>query len=218
MSKNRLKVGMAQLLVEGKDAEQFFIWACEHYKFEHIQVQNFGGITELDNFLDTLKVLPNYTEIPAILIIRDAETDSNAAIHSIQTSLEKNEFIVPQRPYQFIEGTPSVEFAILPGIEDSNGNYCAGTLEDLCMLTINENPIWNKIDNFLTSVQSEHKLTHWHKSRLHAYLSVTNKFVGMKIGEATRAGAWNWEHQAMKKFKQAMSNINLAAIRQTNEN
>ena len=47
MSKpEKLKPGMAQLLVEGTDAKKFCIWAYEAYKFKNIQVQDFGGIKE----------------------------------------------------------------------------------------------------------------------------------------------------------------------------
>ena len=40
-----------------------------------------------------------------------------------------------------------------------------------------------------------------HKNRLHSYLSATNEYVGLKIGEATNAGAWDWNHEMMQNFK-----------------
>lgn len=207
-----LKKGMSQLLVEGVDAKIFCIWACAAYNFEHIQVQDFGGIKDLDNFLSLLTVLPNYQKVPAILIVRDAETNSESAIQSIKSSLEKNNFCVPAEPYNYCQGQPSTEFAILPGNINSNGKYSSGALEDLCMLTVKNSPLLEKVDEFLTLIQKETPLTHFHKSRLHSYLSVNNKFVGMKIGEAAKAGAWNWEHSALSKLKKAMSDVEQAAI------
>jgi hypothetical protein len=40
-----------------------------------------------------------------------------------------------------------------------------------------------------------------HKTKLHTYLSGKNDFVGLKIGEAAKAGAWNWEHLKLKPFR-----------------
>ena len=211
----KLQAGMAQLLVEGLDAKIFCIWACEAYNFEHIQVQDFGGIKDLDNFLNVITVLPNYDKVPAILIVRDAETNSESAIQSIKTSLEKNNFCVPAEPYSYCSGKPSIEFAILPGDIDSYGKYSSGALEDLCMLTVEAEPILKHVDNFLETIQRVVKLTHLHKSRLHSYLAINNKFVGMKIGEAAKAGAWKWEHSALKKLKQAMFDVEQAAISAT---
>jgi hypothetical protein len=207
-----LKEGMSQLLVEGVDAKYFCIWACKAYKLEHIQVQDFGGIKDLDNFLSLITVLPNYKKVPAILIVRDAETNAESAIQSIKNSLERNNFCVPEEPYSYCSGNPSIEFAILPGDIDSDGKYFSGALEDLCMLTITPDSILKHVDEFLKTVQKEEKLTHFHKSRLHSYLAVKNKFVGMKIGEAAKAGAWNWEHPAFSKLRKAMLDIEKAAL------
>ena len=207
----KLKAGMAQLLVEGKDAEKFCIQACIAYGFEHIQVQDFGGIKDLDNFLNMIKVLPNYEEVPAILVIRDAETNPEGAIQSVQTSLAKNDFLVPKRPYSYLSGEPGIEFAILPGV-NSEGKYCPGALEDLCMLTVKENCLLKYVDEFLAIIQGEVKLTHLHKSRLHSYLSIKDKFVGMKIGEAAKAGAWDWGHSAFSNLKKAMLDVEQVAL------
>lgn len=213
----KLKPGMAQLLAEGKDAMLFCIHACTAYGFEHIQVQNFGGIKDLNDFLDLIKVLPNYKKIPAILIVRDAETNTEGAIQSIQESLKKNDFVVPTEPYSYLSGKPGIEFALLPGNTNPDGKYCPGALENLCMLTVKTEPILKHVDKFLENIQREVILTHFHKSRLHSYLAVNNKFVGMKLGEAARAGAWDWKHPEFSKLKQALFDIEQAALSATEE-
>ena len=212
-----LNPGLSQLLVEGVDAKFFCMWACRAYGFKHIQIQDFGGINDLDDFLDMIKVLPNYEKVPAILIVRDAETNPEGAIQSIQESLKKNDFVVPAKPYSYLTGKPSIEFAILPGNTNSEGKYCPGALEDLCMLTVKTEPILQHVDKFLESIQSEIILTHFHKSRLHSYLAVNNKFVGMKLGEAAKAGAWDWKHPNFSKLKQALLDIEQVALSATQE-
>lgn len=47
--------GMGLLLVEGADEMYFFIRACKAYGTENIQVMDFGGITNLPNFLKSCK-------------------------------------------------------------------------------------------------------------------------------------------------------------------
>lgn len=213
MSKPKeLNPGLSQLLVEGVDAKFFCMWARRAYGFENIQVQDFGGINDLDDFLDMIKVLPNYEKVPAILIVRDAETNPEGAIQSIKNSLVKNGFCVPEEPYSYLSGKPGIEFAILPGIVNSEGKYYPGALEDLCMLTVKTDPILEHVDNFLENIQRKVTLTHLHKSRLHSYLAVKNKFVGMKIGEAAKAGAWDWNHPELAKLKKAMVDIEQAAL------
>lgn len=40
-----------------------------------------------------------------------------------------------------------------------------------------------------------------HKTRLHAYLSGKPDLAGLKVGEAAKAGAWNWNHSNMNPFR-----------------
>ena len=53
------------------------------------------------------------------------------------------------------------------------------------------------------------QLTHMHKSKLHAYLAIKNKYVDMKIGEAAKAGAWDWNSIYMSKYKDLMKYLNM---------
>jgi len=45
------------------------------------------------------------------------------------------------------------------------------------------------------------KIARPHKTKLHSYLSGKDDFVGLKIGEASKAGAWDWDHERLKQFK-----------------
>ena len=39
------------------------------------------------------------------------------------------------------------------------------------------------------------------KTKLHTYFSVTDKYVSLKIGEAARAGAFNWSSEKLTPLK-----------------
>lgn len=215
MGQEDLQRGMSLLLVEGIDAYNFFINACAPNAFntdKRIQVLNFGGIKELTRYLKNLKKRKFFDEVPAIGIIRDAETNAEGAICSIKRSLKINDFSVPPKPYCFVNGNPKVCFGLLPGSK-TDGEYDNGALEDLCLQTIenSEKVILNETDEYLTKVNDISQLTHEHKSRLHAYLSAKNKYVGMKIGEAAKAGAWDWNHQALDKLREMMSELEKCA-------
>ena len=39
------------------------------------------------------------------------------------------------------------------------------------------------------------------KTRLHTYFSITDNYVSLKIGEAAKAGAFNWESPKLSPLK-----------------
>jgi hypothetical protein len=78
-----------------------------------------------------------------------------------------------------------------------------GTLEDLCLDILSEqgaSPLLENIDSFieLLKKQRARKFPHLHRSRLHCYLSITDDYVAMKIGEAAQAGAFDFHHEKLK--------------------
>ncbi|HBM17450.1 MAG TPA: hypothetical protein DD381_14070 [Lentisphaeria bacterium] len=196
------------ILAEGLDAYFFCIWACNTYRPETIQILDFGGIGDLSKFIAGIKLLPNYEQVETIVILRDAEKDAKSAIDSIKSSLKKEGFSIPKKPCEFTSSSPRIAYMVLPGFgKDVDGmNYLpAGTLEDLCIEIVSNDPIIECVDQYLQCVQSKNtKLTHPHKAKLHAYLAGKNEYVGLKIGEASKAGVWNWEHERLKPFKEVI--------------
>jgi hypothetical protein len=65
-----------QLLVEGNDPRNFFEAFVEHLSIENIQIQNFGGVSELGGFLHALVNEPSFQTVQSIGIVRDAETSA----------------------------------------------------------------------------------------------------------------------------------------------
>lgn len=206
-----LRKGLSVLMVEGLDAYYFCMHACGAYGLEFVQVIDFGGITELDAGISILKKLPHYEEIPALGILRDAEKDARGAIRSVKSALKRNGLPVPERPYEIAEGNFSVGFGLFPGTRE-NDLYEAGTLEDLCMASVENDKNWKCVDNYLECLQKREALIHLHKARLHAYLAGKNNMVGMKLGEAAKAGAWNWESIVMRDFRTFLEKLNNVCV------
>lgn len=209
MERIELRKGCNLLVTEGTDALKFFIQALQVYKFENIQVVNYGGIKDLTAYLKLLKNLAGFEEITKILIIRDAETDADAAERSICSSLLNSGFTAPSKAGVYEGGLPEIAYYLFPGTR-TDDRYDNGTLEDLCMNLVDDVKELDLADAYVEKANVEiTPLTHMHKSKLCAYLAIKNKYVGMKIGEAAKAGAWNWDSVYMGKYKELMKYLNI---------
>lgn len=71
--------------MEGQDEYKFFIEACGAYNLENIQVLNFGGINDLDKYMNMLvKTTSNLKKVNSLAVIRDAEKNIRGGIDSIR--------------------------------------------------------------------------------------------------------------------------------------
>lgn len=124
--------------------------------------------------------------------------------------LKKNNFAVPDSPC--VVATPSpdniqvwVGYALFPELNSSEKN---GTLEDLCLETLagDSAEVLRKIaDHAVTSVNSQlGPLKRQHKNMLHTYLSLTDHFVGMKIGESAKANAYDFSACRLDPLKKLL--------------
>jgi hypothetical protein len=188
------------LLVEGADALHFFIKALEMFRVDDVQVLDFGGISDLTNYLKALPLYPDFDRVTSLAIARDAETNSEAAISNVKKSLKQTSFSVPDKPFEFTENNPKIAFMIFPGFNEKG--LQSGTLEDLCLDIVKDCSTFDCVDAYIQCLQSNgYEIKRPHKTKLHAYLSGKNDFVGLKIGEAAKAGAWDWDHAKFKPFK-----------------
>lgn len=206
MSKNKTIQKNKLLLVEGADAFHFFLAALRIYKLqENIQILDFGGIDDLSSFLTLLKAMDGFENVETICIARDAETNYQSAIKSIQSILITNFKKSPNKPFEYITEPIKLAFMLFPGF-DSSKNLKNGTLEELCLETI-DNERKDKAINFVLELHNEEKFKYLHKTKLHSYLSITDKYVGSKIGEASNYGAWNWNHESLIPYKEILEKM-----------
>lgn len=185
------------LLVEGADALHFFIKALEVFGVDDVQVLDFGGISLLTNYLKALQLYPNFNSVTSLVIARDAETNSDSAISNVKNSLKKTSLSAPDKPFEFTGNNPKIAFMIFPGFNEESG-----TFEDLCLDIVKDCSTFDCVDAYIQCLQSNgYEIKRPHKTKLHTYLSGKNDFVGLKIGEAAKAGAWDWDHAKLKQFK-----------------
>jgi hypothetical protein len=208
--KFKIMKGLSLLLVEGADAGYFCMYACKAYKLENIQVVDFGGNEDLNQNLSILKLLPGYENVPALGILRDAEKDAMAAIRSVQSSLQKNDLPIPVCPYEFCQEDVGIVFGIFPG-SDRGGVYENGTLEDLCIGSVEADENWECVDTYIKCVQRKETLKHIHKARLYTYLAGKEGYAGCKLGEAAKKGVWDWGSVKFNKFRTMLEVLNNSA-------
>jgi hypothetical protein len=181
-------------------------------QLDKFQVINPGGNTELSIFVKTLHNLPKFSIVKSLTIARDSEKNPQGASRSVQTCLEKGGFSVPPAPGKIAspagsEHNVKVGYILFPKINAEG----AGTLEDLCLNSLassHKDKILEISDRVIESVsKSINELRRPHKNRLHTYLSLTNDFVGLKLGEAAKANAFNIltsEIETLKTFLSVM--------------
>ncbi len=199
------------ILCEGADEYYFFLallaaWIEEDERFDTIQVINFGGNEDLSNFLDVFPSLPKYDDIQSILIIRDAEGDCDAAVQSIQGTLSRNAaYGISPALHKVAYDTRGkrIAFSLFPSCSETPQK---GTLEDLALALLTGDEVEKtllQVEDFLSFLERSRnkKFVRIHKNKLHTYLSVNDKFVSFKIGEAANAGAFDFSNPKLQPLK-----------------
>lgn len=204
------------IFCEGLDAKLFLIWylnseaLSDNPTFANsVQVIDFGGITQLATRLELLRVSPEYEMVKSLLIIRDAETNAQGAVSSVQSALRKTGFSVPDGPGVVKEGMPKIGFLLFPTCDNLP---TTGALEDLCYSILSEDPespVFPEITSFIQQMEEKGIRTYPRKFKtlIHTYFSVTDDYVSLKIGEAAKAGAFNWEHPKLKPLRNFMTEL-----------
>lgn len=202
------------ILCEGKDIENFMICYLESSalsddpRFSNdIQTFNFGGVESLKVFMGNITRMDGFDTVHRILILRDAETNVDQAIKMVQSAFRANGLTVPDRPHEWEKGAdalvPMTAFTLLPAC---NSEPVPGALEDLCWEILKDKHAGNMrkdVLGFIDNIKNSYGTisTHEHKSRLHTYFSVNEKYISLKIGEAANAGAFAWDSEKLDALR-----------------
>jgi hypothetical protein len=214
--KNKTEIKKAKLiLVEGADALYFFIYLLESLAIQDVQVLDYGGITNLTQYLKNLVKYDGYQAVTSILILRDAEfssehsseSASDSAVKSIKSSLQKSNFIQEDNDIETFK-LPLYEYnrhkigiGLFPGLDDKKQLIPQGTLEELCLKIFEKDVIVHKIFSGINTFLINYLgFKRSHKNKLHTVLSFTDKYVGMKIGETARAKGFNFDSPYLSPF------------------
>lgn len=189
-----------QLLVEGNDQVYFFGTLLENLGTQDIQIQNFGGITELQGFLKALRRARTFERVTSLGIIRDAETDAASAFQSVSSSLRGADLPVPAQVIQSFGNDPMVSVFILPDTESP------GMLETICLRSVEEDPVMDCIEQYFSCLeeQSVSLPNNMDKARVLAFLASRRKTVGL-LGLAAKKGYWPFDSAVFEDIKQFLN-------------
>ena len=189
------------LLGEGREEFFFFSALLEHLKIADVQVESYGGKDNLRNFLATLILRPGFSNLLTVAVTRDADASPRAAFESVCTTLTRASFDKPAAHGQFSVGQPRVGVFILPD------GHKAGALEDLCLDSVSTDVGMPCVDEFLRCVdQAGRKPANVAKARVHAWLASQIK-PDRRLGEAAKAGYWNWSAEAFSAVREFINLI-----------
>lgn len=208
---NKVHEGMEHLILcEGLDARNFLIYYLNSQPLSDIpafsrtfQVEDFGGNEELPTQIQLWTRAPGFNQLKSVLVIRDAETSSESASQHVIHAFKDAGLPVPEYPCQITKGEVlQTGFALFPSFSELQRN---GTLEDLCLsiLEETEKPVLDEINLFICKLKDKElrSFPRKFKTRLHTYFSITDNYVSLKIGEAAKAGAFNWESPKLSPLK-----------------
>lgn len=183
-----------QLLVEGNDQRNFAEALLSQIGRNDIEVQNFGGVTQLGDFLAALQGSASFEIVEAIGILRDAERGVAAAFQSVQDSLKTAALPVPNELGSRAAGAPGVTVFILGGD--------GGMLETLLNRTVADEPEQRCVEEFLRCVEKERgeAVRNPHKSRAHAWIATQDR-PEVSVGVAAKRKYWALDHPILDDFR-----------------
>ncbi len=190
-----------QLLVEGAVPKAFFEALLAHLHLQDIQLQNYGGINELKGFLKALSITPGFNDenltVTKLAIIRDAETDFNAAMASVNSALQHAHLTEPNTS----NSTLRISVYILPDHQN------AGMLETLCLASVNSKPELKCVAEYINCLTTLGiVLPNPTKSQTAAYLATTPR-PDFGVGHAARAKYWDWDHPTFEALKSFLKSL-----------
>ena len=191
-----------QLLVEGNDQRNFFEAFTSHLSIANVQIQNFGGVNQLRDFLEGLVSATGFQTVQSLGIVRDAETSAGGAFQSVQSSLRNVALTVPDSPAESTGASPAVTVLILPG------DNRQGMLETLLCESFADNPVEECIDDFFKCVESlpDVSINNPDKARARVYLTTKPK-PHFSVGVAAKNDYWNLDHSVFSTVRDFLQTI-----------
>lgn len=190
------------VLVEGKEEELFFAAILRTLNLQdQVQILPIAGKTKLPQSLKTLRNAPNFHTVTSLGIVRDADSDSQAAFQSVCDALAKADLPVPPRPLETVGAKPQVAVMILPGANQS------GMLEDLCLAAVQNDPAMPCVQQYFQCLRQTIQLDS-PSSKAKALVFLASKPVpNLRLGEAAQKGYWPLEHQAFDQIRNFLERI-----------
>ena len=172
-----------------------------------VRIVNLQELENLPQYLDDLEQFVEPANIGKVLVFADAS----------KKRLERQYFITAALQRSFLQKLEH-DFYLFPR-KSEKGNWTPGFMEDLLLPTLSQESseecefynLHSITHEFLFSVQNcrgkGNRFVNTSRNFLYSYLSGTEKFVGLRLGEAAAKDAFNLEHESFKDLKEFISKL-----------
>ena len=172
-----------------------------------VRIVNLQELENLPQYLDDLEQFVEPANIGKVLVFADAS----------KKRLERQYFITAALQRSFLQKLEH-DFYLFPR-KNAKGNWTPGFMEDLLLLALSQESseecefynLHSITHEFLFSVQNcrgkGNRFVNTSRNFLYSYLSGTEKFVGLRLGEAAAKGAFNLGHESFKDLKEFISKL-----------
>ncbi len=187
------------IAVEGQDEVNFFKALLRTLGINNVQILNFEGKTKFKNKIKALKNRPGFENVAKIAFIRDSDSlPANAAFDSIVNALKSADLPFPDNINSFKDSNPNVGIFIMPNNDD------LGMLEDLCLKSIEEEPVTLCIDEYFECI--EENPNELSKAKVLCYLASKTPLVN-SLGRAAVKGHWDFNSNHFNEIKTFIGNF-----------
>jgi hypothetical protein len=217
------------LLVEGKDEMSFFSALILHMSPKatidrvennsqqcivknvlpgvNIEIREVRGKDQFPNVLPLFLMDPGFPQVKAYAIIRDADSNAEATLASIQDLLKRNNQPYPTKNASFKsngDNTRKVGIFIMPGLP-----ALKGMLEDLCLLSVKLHPIMPHVTDFMEQVKNtmgKEAPKNESKASVQAFLSGMRETVS-SLGIAAQKHYWPFDDGAFNDIRNFLEQL-----------
>jgi hypothetical protein len=190
------------LIVEGKDEESFLGALTTHLGLSDIQVVEVAGKKNIRPALKAIVKEPPFSQVEALGVVRDADTDPSAAFRSVKAALTAVGLPSPKKPLQSVKGRPRVNVMILPSSDRK------GALEDLCLDAVADDPANNCVDEYFDCLHQKDlvSIKELPKAKVRVFLS-SREDPTLPLGLAAMKGYWPFDHEAFRPLRQFLMSL-----------
>ncbi len=186
------------LLVEGKDEVTLLEKMLHAMGLEDsLQVVQCGGAQQFARMLPVVMLLPGFSDVEVLGIIRDADTDARGAFASIASNLKNCGLDAPTAASELTTvNSPCTAVYVMPG----GGR--PGMLEDMVLESFGGGAASNCVDALFTCIDSagELKPNASSKRRMQVHLALCDR-LSNSIGIAAQKGQVDFHHSAFDPLK-----------------
>lgn len=190
------------LAVEGKDEVNFFDALLKHLGItDDVEVRDVGGKYQFKSKLPALVRTTGFSDVEVFVIIRDADTDANAAFESIRDILKGQDLEPPSQINQFSDGNSRIGIFIMPGNSDT------GMLEDLCLKTVDEQPAMECANVFIDCASGLRDPPQvMAKAKAQVFLAAMPE-IANSVGVGAQKGYWNFNSDELDDLISFIDNL-----------